>query len=169
MMRWLFRRSKEPLWKDEFSIFSEDEKYVTRRQFSKFMILTSLGMFAGNAWIWIRSLTQPRARAFPQMAIASVEEIPVGGVKLFNYPSEHDECILIRRAPDQFMAYSRKCTHLTCPVFYAQQNDRLECPCHEGYFDIEDGSVLQGPPTRPLPRILVEIRGNQLYAVGRHP
>lgn len=169
MSRWRLWRSKEPLWKDEFSIFSENERYVTRRQFSKFLVLTSLGMFAGNVWIWVRSLTRSTARAFPEIAVATLDEIPVGGVKLFNYPTEQDECILVRRDANQFVAYSRKCTHLTCPVFYARQSDRLECPCHEGYFDIEDGSVLQGPPTRPLPQILLEVRGNQLFAVGQDP
>ena len=169
MTRWWARKSKEPLWKDEFSIFSEDEKYVTRRQFSKFLVLTSLGMFAGNAWIWIRSLTRSTPGKFPEVAVATLDEVPVGGVKLFTYPNEQDECILIRRDVSEFVAYSRKCTHLTCPVFYARQNDRLECPCHEGYFDLEDGSVLQGPPTRPLPRILLEARGNQLFAIGQYP
>ena len=38
----------EPLWKDEFSVQLADERYVTRRQFTKFLTLTSLGMFAGN-------------------------------------------------------------------------------------------------------------------------
>jgi hypothetical protein len=43
--------SKEPLWKDEFSVFTSDERYVTRRQFTKFLTLASLGMFVGNLWI----------------------------------------------------------------------------------------------------------------------
>ena len=39
----LFRNpSKEPLWKDEFSVFTSDERYVTRRQFTKFLTLASL-------------------------------------------------------------------------------------------------------------------------------
>ena len=29
-----------------------------------------------------------------------------------------------------------------------------------------DGSVLHGPPPRPLPRILLEIRDGAIYAVG---
>ena len=33
---------------DEFAIETDIEQYVTRRQFSKFLVLTSLGMFAGN-------------------------------------------------------------------------------------------------------------------------
>ena len=40
---------KERLWQDEFSIDTADERYVSRRQFTKFLVLTSLGMFAGNA------------------------------------------------------------------------------------------------------------------------
>ena len=35
----------------------------------------------------------------------------------------------------------------------------------EGFFSIKDGSVLQGPPPRPLPRIVLETRGQQLVAI----
>jgi Rieske Fe-S protein len=60
---------------------------------------------------------------------------------------------------------------LSCAVYYSAQNNRLECPCHEGYFSVEDGRVLQGPPQRPLPRVALERRGDALVAVGmvRHP
>ena len=47
--------SKEPLWRDEFSVFTSDERYVTRRQFTKFLTLASLGMFVGNLWIVAKS------------------------------------------------------------------------------------------------------------------
>jgi hypothetical protein len=45
----------EPLWRDEFSISRGDERYVSRRQLAKFLTLGSLGMFAGNLWILVRS------------------------------------------------------------------------------------------------------------------
>ena len=52
----LFRRpSQEPLWKDEVSFRAADERYVSRRQFAKFTVLTSMGMFAGNLWLLVRS------------------------------------------------------------------------------------------------------------------
>jgi hypothetical protein len=86
----LFRKpSPEPLWRDEFSVFSGDEKYVSRRQFSKFLVLTSLGMFVGNLWILVRSWFSRRP-AYPVMAVARLAEIPVGGVKLFPYPTPQD-------------------------------------------------------------------------------
>jgi len=164
-MNWLRRASSEPLWKDEFSIHTADEKYVTRRQLTKFLVLTSLGMFVGNIWILIRSVFH-RTPHFPEMKIALASEIPVNGVKLFGYPTEKDRCIMVRTTDDQYVAYSQKCTHLSCAVYYSQEEKRLECPCHEGFFSIKDGSVLQGPPPRPLPKVELENRAGVLVATG---
>ena len=156
---------KDQLWREEVSIFAADERYVNRRQFAKFLVLTSAGMFVGNLWILVRSwLTgQP---AWPVQPVAKLNEIPVGGVKLFRYPGPQDPCILVRHGETEFAAYSQKCTHLSCAVYYAPGHGRLECPCHEGFFSVRDGRVLQGPPQRPLPRIVLERRGDQLVATG---
>lgn len=164
-MKLIRRPSATPLWRDEFAINQADERYVNRRQFAKFLVLTSLGMVAGNVWILVRSILH-REPVFEPRAIAGAARTPVGGVTLFNYPGEHDPCILVRTAPETFVAYSQKCTHLSCAVFYEPESRRLECPCHEGYFAVEDGSVLQGPPPRPLPRIVLERRGGELVATG---
>jgi nitrite reductase/ring-hydroxylating ferredoxin subunit len=155
----------EPLWRSEFPLRTGEERYVTRRQFSRFLLLTSLGMFVGNLWILVRSWWRGET-AYPLRSVAHVSEVPVGGVKLFRYPGPDDPCLLIRTAPETFVAYSQKCTHLSCAVFHAAEAGRLECPCHEGYFSIADGRVLQGPPPRPLPRVLLERRGDDLLAVG---
>lgn len=162
--------SRDPLWREEISIFSADERYVNRRQFAKFLVLTSLGMFAGNVWILVKSWLT-RKPSYPLRQVALAGEIPVGGVKLFSYPGPEDPCILIRRGEDEYAAYSQKCTHLSCAVYYAQGKDRLECPCHEGYFSVRDGRVLQGPPQRPLPRVVLQRRGGALVAAGMdlHP
>lgn len=162
----LFRQSgKEPLWQDEFSIHAADERYVSRRQFTKFLVLTSLGMFVGNAWILVRSLVSRRP-ANSERTICNANQVPVGGVWLFRYPTANDPCILIRPDDQTYVAYSQKCTHLSCAVYYAREKNRLECPCHEGYFSVRTGAVLQGPPPRPLPRVILERRGDNLVAVG---
>src|SRR5262249_3398715 len=154
-------RNMKPLWRDEFSIDVATDSYVTRRQFSKFLILTSLGMFVGNLWILVRSWFRPTAN-FTEMTIGSVADMAVRDVKLFAYPSPEDRCILIRTGAEQFAAFSQKCTHLSCAVYYSKENDRLECPCHEGYFSVKDGSVLQGPPPRSLPTIILKRDGDTL-------
>jgi Rieske Fe-S protein len=157
--------SKEALWRDEFSIHTADERYVSRRQFTKFLTLASLGMFAGNLWILARSYFSKKP-VFPSSAIADAGDIPVGGMKLFTYPTPEDRCILVRTSETEYNAFSQKCTHLSCAVYYERETNRLACPCHHGYFSATDGSVLQGPPPRPLPRILLERQGQELVAIG---
>jgi len=159
---------KEPLWRDEFSISKADERYVGRRQLAKFLTLGSLGMFAGNLWIVVKSWFRTPAR-YTSSVVAHAGEIPVGGVKLFQYPAPGDQCIMVRTAEESYVAYSQKCTHLSCAVYYSREHDRLECPCHQGYFSIRDGSVLQGPPTRPLPRVVLDRRGADLVAIRMEP
>ncbi len=162
----LFRRpSADPLWRDEFSVFTADERYVSRRQFSKFLVLTSLAMFVGNLWILVRSWFSHRA-SYPAATVARIDEIPVGGVKLFPYPTPQEQCIMVRTAATEYVAYSQKCTHLSCAVFYSREKNRLECPCHNGAFSVKDGSVLQGPPRRPLPRLELQRHGDELVAMG---
>jgi Rieske Fe-S protein len=155
----------DPLWRDEFSVNAEDEKFVTRRQFAKFLTLTSVAMAAGNVWILAKSLVY-RTPVYPLRAVASVGEIPVGGVKLFNYPTADDPCIMIRTADDTYVAYSQICTHLSCAVLYSASSQNIECPCHKGVFATDTGAVLAGPPPRPLPRVVLERRGSDLVATG---
>jgi len=156
---------RDPLWREELSIFSADERYVSRRQLSKFLVLTSFGMFAGNLWILVKSWLTKKP-LYPLRAVAQLGEIPVGGVKIFSYPTAADPCILVRAGEGQLAAFSQKCTHLSCAVYYKHDKSRFECPCHEGYFSAADGRVLQGPPQRPLPRILLQQKGDTVYAAG---
>lgn len=155
---------EEPLWKEEFSVRKDDERYVNRRQLTKFLTLTSLGMFVGNLWVVAKSRMQ-ETLTYPAKWIARAGEIPVGGVKIFEYPAAGDQCLLIRPSENEYVAYSQKCTHLSCAVYYSAKNNRLECPCHQGYFSIRDGSVLEGPPPRPLPRVVLERKGSDLIAI----
>src|SRR5262245_23103004 len=110
MMTWFRRPSSKPLWQDEFPVFTADERYVNRRQFTKFLTLTSFGMFVGNLWIVAKSAFH-RPPGYPRMTVAAIDEIAVGGVKTFAYPTPDDPCILVRTDYDSFVAFSQKCTH----------------------------------------------------------
>ena len=56
--------------------------------------------------------------------------------------------------------------HLSCAVRYETGGTRIECPCHRGFFAVDDGRPIAGPPTRPLPRVRLESRADGVYAVG---
>ena len=100
------------------------------------------------------------------MKIDGANELQPGSSLNFFYPTDKDTAILIRTRDGQYYAYGQKCTHLTCPVYYSKDHNRLECPCHEGGFDVKSGDVLYGPPPRPLDRVEIETRGNEVWATG---
>ena len=155
------------LWEEEFSVSTTEQGYVERRQFGRFLLLTSGAMFAGQLWLVAKGwLSKATASVWPRKTIANTGELPIGAAKVFQYPGPGDDCLLVRVDDNRYVAYSQKCTHLSCAVIYSAGKKRLECPCHEGYFSIEDGHVLQGPPPRPLPKVELEIREGQVAAVG---
>ena len=67
------------------------------------------------------------------------------------------------------VAFSQKCTHLGCVVYFEANENRWHCPCHEGNFDARTGTVISGPPPRPLGRIDVEVRDGAIWALGYEP
>jgi len=86
-------------------------------------------------------------------------------VRTFSYPREQDPCVLVRLMDGEFVAFSQSCTHLSCAVIPKVEEGVFFCPCHEGYFDLRTGRNIAGPPPRPLPRIVLEIEGEDIYAV----
>lgn len=65
-------------------------------------------------------------------------------------------------AAEGYVAYSKLCTHMGCPVGLFQQDpDVLVCPCHQAVFDVFDGArPVQGPARRPLPQLPLRIGGD---------
>jgi nitrite reductase/ring-hydroxylating ferredoxin subunit len=158
---------EQPRWRQDFPVDWSQDEYVSRRDLVKFMVLTSAAFVVGQVWIAARSLSR-RGGTPPQpgTAIAAVDELPVGGAKTFEYPPGSPPRLLVRLGPRRFVAYDQQCTHLLCPVVPAVASGRLHCPCHNGWFDLETGQVIAGPPQRALPRVHVEVRGDAVYATG---
>ncbi len=70
--------------------------------------------------------------------------------------------LLMRQSTGSLMAISTICTHLGCNVFYREKKAHFECPCHQGFFDME-GNVISGPPQRPLDRYPIEVRDGKVF------
>jgi Rieske Fe-S protein len=155
----------QPAWRHDFPIDVPQDQYVARRDFAKFMVLTSLAFAVGQLWIAAQNWRRRRAGRPEIRRIASLSELPVGGALAFSYPGEHDSCVLVRTAQG-LVAYGQKCTHLSCAVVPNPAAGVLNCPCHQGVFDLATGRPVAGPPRRPLPRILLEQRGDEVYATG---
>lgn len=152
--------------RQDFPIDWEEDGFVSRREFFKFMTLASGGLAVGSVGLAAWSRVQRGEVAFEPKLIGRLEEVAPGSSLAFSYPREKDICILVRRPDGSLSAFSRRCTHLSCPVDYQPDKDRLYCPCHNGAFSAVDGEVLQGPPPHPLPQIVIEERDGELWAVG---
>jgi len=156
----------KPKWRKDFPTAWNDDNYVTRRDFTKFLVLTSGALVVGNGYFVLRRPTDLAAEATPRTLVASTDELQVGGVKLFAFPTENDSALLVRTSDTEYAAYRQRCTHLGCPVTYSHDSNKLECPCHNGSFNVSNGQVLEGPPPSPLPKITLAIENGQIFAVG---
>ena len=156
----------QPAWRQDFPIDWPQDLYVERRDFMKFMVLTSAAFTMGQLWIGVQNWYRKRTAQPPVQRIASVDEVAVGGSIGFTYPNEFEPCLLVRLTTSEFVAFGQKCTHLSCAVIPRPTEGSFHCPCHEGRFDLRTGVPTAGPPRRPLTRIVLELRGQDIFAVG---
>jgi Rieske Fe-S protein len=69
--------------------------------------------------------------------------------------------LLVRTPDGELNAFSAICTHLDCTVQYKPDTSQIWCACHNGFYDLH-GNVVSGPPPRPLERLVVNQRGEEI-------
>ena len=69
--------------------------------------------------------------------------------------------LLIRTEDGTLQAFNAVCTHLDCTVQYKADTSQIWCACHNGLYDLS-GNVVSGPPPRPLERLVVNQRGEDV-------
>lgn len=158
-------RTDTPRWREDFPIRWDDDHYMTRRELAKFLTLGS-GLLAGTNFLIAAIGLTLRPAGAPAVRVAGINDVPPGTSVLFRYPTAEDPCILVRETDGSLHAYSQVCTHLSCAVIHRPAERTLFCPCHEGVFAVVDGRPIAGPPTRRLPRIVIDQQGPDLVATG---
>jgi Rieske Fe-S protein len=156
----------QPAWRQDFPIDWPQDLYVERRDFMKFLVLTSSAFAVGQLWIGVQNWYRRRTGQQAMQRIASVDDLTIGAALVFSYPGEHEPCVLVRLTTNEFVAFSQTCTHLSCAVIPRPAESSFFCPCHEGRFDLRTGVPTAGPPRRPLTRIVLDVQGRDIYAVG---
>ncbi|HZS75979.1 MAG TPA: Rieske 2Fe-2S domain-containing protein [Ktedonobacteraceae bacterium] len=154
-------------WREEFPYPWDEDEIVTRRDTLRFLLGASGALFAATGALAILGYL-PSGPNVQSVAIAREGELAENQWKVFNFPDQYSQGILINLPGKGLVAYSDVCTHLSCAVIY-QGNGKLHCPCHEGLFDARTGDVLAGPPTRPLPQIQLARQNGIIYAVREIP
>src|SRR5215208_1730028 len=93
----------QPAWRQDFPIDWPQDLYVERRDFMKFMVLTSAAFTLGQLWIGAQNWYRSRSGHPAILRIASLDDVAVGAAIGFTYPDEHEPCLLVRLATSEFV------------------------------------------------------------------
>lgn len=115
---------------------------------------------------------------FPRVRVASLTEVSATTPITFEYPLQGQRNVLVKLGQpvaagvgpgEDIVAYSSLCTHMGCVVENYQPEHKAlgPCPCHFSTFDLaNDGMVTLGQASQNLPRVLLEVDGDDVYATG---
>jgi Rieske Fe-S protein len=143
-----------------------EDKNLSRRSFmqllNRFLATIGITAIAGPivAYFWPAQLEETPS---DPVSVGPEDSIAVGEAKVVRfgrYPA------LVLNTSEGIRAYSAVCTHFACIVKWDAETNRIVCPCHEGYFDPLDGSVISGPPPAPLNSIPHFVKDGTLFIGG---
>lgn len=139
---------------------------LTRREFIKLvnrgLVATGALVIAGPivAYFYPKNLQETPSEP---VLVCKVNELPVGQSKTIGYGRYP---ALVINTSEGLRAFSAVCTHFACIVKWESQQGKIYCPCHDGYFDPNDGHVLSGPPPTGLTNIPVNVVNDEIYIGG---
>ena len=90
---------------------------------------------------------------------AQASQVRANSGLLFKFGSKPG--LLVRTAEGELQAFNAVCTHLDCTVQYKPDTSQIWCACHNGTYDLQ-GNVVSGPPPRPLEKLVVNQRGDDV-------
>ena len=155
---------------------------ITRRTFllgssaavASTIFLTSIPGLGGQA-------VAARVTRYPRKKIGKLSRLRVDEPVLFRYPDKGPgtESILVKLGvpagggigPDMdVVAFNTLCPHMGGPLSNVYQKEEKAlgpCPFHQSLFDLtRHGMVISGHATESLPQVLLELDGDDIYAVG---
>jgi 3-phenylpropionate/trans-cinnamate dioxygenase ferredoxin subunit len=88
-------------------------------------------------------------------------QLAVGAMTALSSAGQH---IVVYRTAAGFYASERRCTHQGADLMrgYFDQ-DVIECPVHQGRFNVTTGAALSAPASRPLKTYPVQVLDGEVY------
>ncbi len=118
---------------------------------------------------------------YPRKLIGKLSALKANQPVTFNYPDDgkSSAAMLVKlgeaagggiSSDADVVAYNTLCTHMGGPMGASYQSaDKAlgPCPFHQTTFDLtRHGMVISGHATESLPQVLLELEGDDIYAVG---
>lgn len=156
-----------------------DEKQVSRRSFlstATWVVGALIGaVYAIPAILYLIAPALQREEEGQWLALGSTSKVELGKPTLLKATVERQTgwitnqeelsvYVLTENGRD-YVALSNICSHLGCRVRWIEDQEEFFCPCHNGVF-AKDGTVLEGPPPRPLDQYEVRVEDEQIQVLG---
>lgn len=96
--------------------------------------------------------------------VASMRDLPDGELVSITSPSGLE--VLLTRIGSDVYAIEALCTHQDAWLdagWVHPETLEVECPLHDGRFDLRTGAVTQEPPTVPIKTYEVRIEGGDVF------
>jgi cytochrome b6-f complex iron-sulfur subunit len=139
---------------------------LTRRRFIGWLlgfsvISTLAGVLAPiTGYLW-PPVVAARGSEGGRTLVGTVNDFPLNSGKVVSVNDE--PVIIVNTEAGGIKAYSAICTHLACIVYWHEQRQVIQSPCHDGRFNPLNGTVISGPPPRPIPPYELEIVNGEVY------
>jgi nitrite reductase/ring-hydroxylating ferredoxin subunit len=92
--------------------------------------------------------------------VAAAGDVPAGEMLIVEVEGEE---IVLANVDGQIYAFGNECTHRGGPLGEGLlEGDEVECPFHQGRFNVKTGAVVQDPPTEPVPTYKVQVDGGDI-------
>lgn len=142
------------------------EPQLPRRRFIGWLLGLSVISTLGGVLIPIIGYLWPSAVATGggeggRTLVGAVSDFPLNSGKVVSVNDE--PVIIVNTEASGIKVYSAICTHLACIVYWHETRQVIQSPCHDGRFNPLNGTVISGPPPRPLPTYDFEIIDEQVY------
>ena len=154
---------------------STDDKQVNRRDFMKTTIVAIGGIIGLSIGLpIIPYIVGPALSTTKEewLRLGPVSKVEMDTPTLFKVTiktqtgwidtEEEISAYALTENGQDFSVLSNVCTHLGCRVRWIPEQGEFFCPCHNGVF-AKDGTVVDGPPPRPLNRFESKVEDGILY------
>ena len=155
---------------------SANSSEVGRRQFLSAVTLGIGGLisalFAVPAVAYLLGPALRRLQEEVWIPLGSASKVELGTPTLFKASVEQQTGWIVNQQEvgvyvltengRDYISMSNICTHLGCRIRWIEAQGQFFCPCHNGVFG-KDGSVISGPPPRPLDRFETKIENGVLF------
>lgn len=144
---------------------SIDKTQINRRRFIGWLLGFSVVSTLGGVLTPIVGYLWPPARASSRKGertlVGAVNDFPLNSGTVVSVNNE--PIIVVNTEAGGLKVFSAICTHLACIVYWHEKRQVIQSPCHDGRFNPLNGTVISGPPPRPIPPYELEIVDGQVY------